>query len=327
MKLLILGGTKFVGRHITQAALDAGHQVTLFNRGQSNRDLFPQVEKISGDRDGGLDVLKGKAWDAVLDVNAYLPRFVKASAELLREQVGRYLFVSTVSVYADPSKLISEDSPLIELADPNTEFSYEVYGGLKVWSERYVQGAYGERSCIVRPAFVIGPHDHTDRFSYWLWRASQGGKMLVPGNDEVTAAIDARDLGAFVIRLVEAQANGAYNAQAPVSLLESIRLAKEISGANTQFVPVKLEFAETNELFEFIGGKLPLWTPGADYAGIRAANNERARNAGLTLRPLRETVMDTLDWIKERQATGHEWKAGPSREEEIRLLDQLEIQP
>jgi 2'-hydroxyisoflavone reductase len=323
MKLLILGGTKFVGRHITQSALDAGHQVTLFNRGQSNRDLFPQVEKIIGDRDGDLDALMGRKWDAVIDVNGYLPRIVKAGAELLRDQVDYYLFISTVSVYAETKEPITENSPLIELQDQNTDLSGETYGGLKVWCERYVKEIYGERVAIVRPAFVIGPYDHTDRFPYWLWRASRGGRMAVPGEDEITAAIDGRDLGDFVIHLVEMKKPGIYNAQGPVNLLESIRLASEISDIDTQFVPVSVEFAEKNESLELIGGKLPMWIAGADNVGFRAAINERARQAGLTLRPLRETVVDTLAWIQERQAAGHEWKAGLTEQEEASLLEKL----
>jgi 2'-hydroxyisoflavone reductase len=326
MKLLILGGTKFVGRHITQSAVDAGHRVTLFNRGQSNRDLFPQVEKLIGDRDRDLKVLRGKKWDAVIEVNGYLPRIVKAGAELLRDQVDYYLFISTVSVYAETKEPLTENSPLVELQDPNTELSGETYGGLKVWCERYVNDVYGERAAIVRPAFVIGPHDHTDRFPYWLWRASRGGQMVVPGGDEITAAIDGRDLANFVLHLVETNKPGVYNAQGPVNLLDSIRLATEISAADTQFIPVSVEFAEKNEALGLIGGKLPMWIAGAENVGFRAATNEEARQAGLRLRPLRDTVRDTFAWIQERESAGHEWKAGLSEQDETSLLEQLTVQ-
>lgn len=321
MKLLILGGTKFVGRHLTEAALQAGHEVTLFNRGQSNSDLFPNVEKLSGDRDGKLDALRGLTWDAVLDVNGYVPRIVRDSARLLKDKVKRYLFVSTVSVYAEASKPITEDSPLQELENPEVEeVSGGNYGGLKVLCERAVQEIYGERSTVVRPAFVIGPHDHTDRYPYWIWRASQGGKMLVPGKQETTAAIDGRDLGEWMVRLVDSDTAGVFNGQAAVSLLETIKIAKEIAGANTELVPASEAFAEKHELF---GAKMPMWIAGEDSAGMRSANNAKAKEAGLKLRSLRETVADTWAWIQEREQSGHEWKTGLRADEEQKLIEEL----
>lgn len=321
MRLLILGGTQFVGRHITQAALNAGHQVTLFNRGRSHPELFPQAEKLSGDRNGGLDVLEGAAWDAVVDVNGYLPQVVKVSAERLRDKVAHYLFISTVSVYADMSQPINEDSPLARIENPNTELTNETYGALKVWCERYVKDVYADRACIVRPAFVIGPHDHTDRYPYWLWRAGRGGRMLTPGEDTVTAAIDARDLGEWVTRLAESQISGVFNAQAPVDLGESIQIARELQGADIQLIPLSVALAEKHEL---LNGQLPMWAPGAENAGMRAADNRRAVQAGLRLRSLSETVADTLAWIKAREAAGgHSWQAGLGAEEEAQLIEEI----
>ncbi len=320
MKILILGGTKFVGRYITEAVLSAGHTVTLFNRGQTNDGLFPTVERLTGNRDGGLDALKGKAWDAVIDVSGFLPRVVRDSAELLRSQVGRYVFISSISVYADMSQPITEDSPLVEWDDPQAELSNESYAGLKVWCERAVQDVYGAQACIVRPAFVLGPHDTTYRYPYWLWRASRGGHMLVPGEDDMTSGVDARDLGAFVERLTADGAVGIYNVHQPVSLLESIELAIELSGANTQGIALPAAKAEEQE---FLGGKLPLWLAGNELAGIRVSRSVGAEQAGLRFRPLRETVADTLAWIATEEARDT-WPTGLSQDEEQSLLSEIE---
>lgn len=319
MKILILGGTKFVGRYITEAMLRAGHTVTLFNRGQTNDGLFPTVERLTGNRDGELGALKGKTWDAVIDVSGFLPRVVRDSAELLRSQVGQYIFISSISVYADMSQPITEDSPLVDWDDPQAELSNESYAGLKVWCERAVQDVYGEQACIVRPAFVLGPHDTTYRYPYWLWRASRGGRMLVPGEDDMTSGVDARDLGAFVERLTADGAAGIYNAHQPVSLLESIELAIELSGADTQVVALPAAKAEEQE---FLGGKLPLWLAGSELAGIRVSRSMRAEQAGLRFRPLRETVADTLAWIATEEPRDV-WPVGISEEEERRIIGDM----
>lgn len=320
MKILILGGTKFVGRYITEALLGAGHTVTLFNRGQTNDGLFSNVERLTGNRDGGLDALKGKTWDAVIDVSGFLPRVVRDSAELLRSQVGHYIFISSISVYADMSQPITEVSPLVEWDDPQAELNNESYAGLKVWCERAVQDVYAAQACIVRPAFVLGPHDTTYRYPYWLWRASRGGRMLVPGEDDMTSGVDARDLGAFVERLTADGAAGIYNVHQPVSLLESIQLAIELSGADTQVIALPAAKANEQELF---GGKLPLWLAGNELAGIRISRSVRAEQAGLRFRPLRETVADTLAWIATEEARDT-WPTGLSQNEEQSLLSEIE---
>lgn len=310
MKLLILGGTQFVGRHLTQAALDAGHEVTLFNRGKTNIDLFPEVEKLVGDRDGGLDALKGHSWDTVIDVNGYVPRLVRDSAELLKDAVGQYIFVSTISVYAEFDKAIDEDSKVIELEDPTVEeITEETYGGLKVLCERVVQEIYGEEALIVRPGYVIGPHDHTDRFSYWVWRAAQGGAMLSPGGvDEIEQGIDGRDQAEWIVRMVEKKNAGIFNSVAnPFKFSVVMEKAKAISDSDTEFVWISEEFAKEHEL---LGQKLPMWDPGEEYAGARNVSNARAVAAGMTFRSIEEVTADTLAWIQERDAAGYEWKTG-----------------
>ena len=320
MNILILGGTKFVGRHLTQAALDAGHQVTLFNRGKSNPNLFPEVEKLVGDRDGGLAALEGRRWDAVIDVNGYLPRLVKDSAQLLVERVGYYLFVSTMSVYAEWAHPLDEDSALEELEDPTVEeITNESYGGLKVLCEREVQAAFGERTCIVRPAFVIGPHDHTDRFPYWVWRAGQGGEMIAPGSpDERVAAIDGRDMGAWMVALTERRQSGIYNGlDTPFAFGKLFDTVAKLAEVELEPQWVSAEFAEEQGLFD---GKLPMWVAGEEYAGLGGSGNARAVEAGLRCRPLAETVADTLDWVRERENGGHEWQAGIPAEEEAELI-------
>ena len=320
MKLLILGGTKFVGRHLTQSALDAGHEVSLFNRGQSNPELFPDIEKLVGDRDGGLAALEGRRWDAVIDVNGYVPRVVRDSAELLKGHTDYYLFVSSMSVYADLSQLLDEESPVIELDDPSVEeITAETYGGLKVLCERVVQETYGEKACIVRPSYVIGPHDHSDRFPYWVWRASRGGELIAPGGpDECVAAIDARDMGAWMVAFAERQQSGVYNGlDAPFRFGELLEMTAQIAGVEIDAQWVSVAFAEAQDLF---GPKLPLWAPGEEYIGFSQSGNHKAVASGLQCRPLKETVADTLDWIREREAAGHKWQTGIPADEEAELI-------
>ena len=321
MKILIFGGTRFVGRHLTTAALDAGHQVTLFNRGQSNRGLFPQAEHLVGDRDGGLDPLRGRGWDAVIDVSGYLPRLVRAGVDLLKEQVDYYLFVSTMSVYADWTQPIIESSPLIELDDPTIEeVTGETYGGLKVLCERAVQDAFGDHSCIVRPTYVIGPHDHTDRFPYWIWRAAKGGEMLAPGGpQEPVPYIDGRDMGAWMVQLTERRTLGVFNALSarPFGFGELFDEVSRQTGSQPQPVWVDAAFAAANDL---LGGKLPLWSPEGELIATGDSTNAAAAKAGLQPRPLADTVTATLAWVREREAQGHQWLRGLSAEEETRLL-------
>lgn len=301
MNLLILGGTKFVGRHITSTALMRGHHVTLFNRGETNPNLFPDAVKIQGDRADRLDALfadGARSWDAVLDVNGYLPRIVEASAQSLQDAVARYVFISTLSVFADFSKPNqNEDSPLARLQDETTQvIDGETYGGLKALCEQTVQNHFPERALILRPGYVVGPHDHTDRMTSWWRRITRGGEMLAPGSpDARLQLIDARDLAAFVIDMVERRATGIYNTHgfaAPVTWGECFAKTQAITGIDTTFTWVSEEFLR-QQILE--GGELPLYAAPTE-AGIFGFDNRRAIAAGLHFRPLADTIRDTLLW-------------------------------
>ncbi len=241
MKLLILGGTEFVGRHLVEAALERGHEVTLFNRGQTNPDLFPDLEKLRGERDGNLEALKGGRWDAVMDTSGYAPRVVHASASLLAEAAAHYTFISSVSVYADMSEIgLNEESALGELEDKTVEeITDKTYGPLKALCEQVVQNAFPERSLILRPGLIVGPHDPTDRFTYWPWRVAQGGEVVAPGDPNArTQIIDARDLAEWSIRLVEAGQTGIYNAvgpDRPLTLRSALVTAKALTASDAAF--------------------------------------------------------------------------------------------
>lgn len=321
MKLLILGGTRFVGRHITAHALLRGHQVTLFNRGQSNAHLFPDAEKIHGNRDGELGALfadGARAWDAVIDVNGYLPRVVNATAKLLQDSVARYVFVSTLSVYADFSRANQDEhAPLAQLQNLETEvIDGDTYGGLKVLCEQAVQRAFPDRALILRPGYIVGPHDQTDRMTSWWRRILRGGAMLAPGNpDAPLQFIDARDLAAFTVDLTERHATGIYNANglgAPLTWGECFAQTRALTGTNTEFVWVSEEFLRAQNVDE---GALPMFAFAQD-AGIFSFNNHQAIAAGLHFRPLAETIRDTLLW----DVSAGVRKLGLSAEREQELL-------
>jgi 2'-hydroxyisoflavone reductase len=317
MNLLILGGTKFVGRHITSTALMRGHQVTLFNRGQTNANLFPAAEKVTGNRDGGLDVLRGRKWDAVIDVNGYLPRVVGASAQLLQSSVPRYVFISTISVFADFTKAgQSEGSPLARLKDPKTEvIDGETYGGLKVACEEAVQRAFPDGALILRPGYVVGPYDHTDRMTAWWRRITRGGEMLAPGNpDAPIQFIDARDLAAFVVDMTERHAAGIYNLNGLGTRLswgECFEHVLAVTGTDTALTWVDEEFLMRQKLE---GGELPMFANLED-AGIFTFNNHKAIAAGLHFRPIDETIRDTLLWDASEGV--HKLGLSPAREMEL----------
>ncbi|HZQ05300.1 MAG TPA: SDR family oxidoreductase [Anaerolineae bacterium] len=323
MKILILGGTRFVGRHITDAALARGHTVTLFNRGRTNADLFSDVETLYGDRDGGLDVLCGRRWDAVIDVNGYLPRLVRASAELLKNEVERYVFISTISVFADfttPGQ--TENAPLATLDDPNTEtITGETYGGLKALCEQVVQQIFNGRALIIRPGYVVGPYDHTDRWTAWMRRVARGGEMLAPGEpSDPTQFIDARDLAAFTCNLVEQKATGIYNVTGPAQRLtwgELFDEAKRVSGSDVRFTWVNREFLEAHGVDY---DELPLVLP-KEYLGGMMLDVTKAISAGLRFRPLERTIRDTLAW----DAAENMPRLGLSLEREAELLREWHV--
>ncbi|MBV8064959.1 MAG: epimerase [Actinobacteria bacterium] len=291
MKLLVVGGTKFLGRGVVDAA--GAHDVTLVNRGETNPGLYPDVEHIRLDLTGDLSPLEGRTWDAVVDMDpTQLPRHTRRRVAAL--DVGHYVFVSTISVYSDPSVPLTEESPVLEPPDPEPEaFDAELYGNLKVGSER----AVGASGSIVRAGLIVGPHDPTDRFTYWPRRLAEEGPVLAPGEpSRPVQFVDARDLGAFLVRLAEDRRAGVFNATGPA---EPITLGTML----TRIAPEsELLWMDDRILLDAGVGpwmELPLWLPGDEYAGMMRSDVSRAIAAGLTFRPLEETARDTLAWSLE----------------------------
>jgi 2'-hydroxyisoflavone reductase len=325
MKLLILGGTVFLGRHLVEAAQARGHKTTLFNRGQHHAALFPDVEKLRGDRDGDLTALQGRRWDAVIDTCGYVPRVVRASAELLADAVDHYTFISSISVYADVSKPgIDESAPMGTLADATIEeITNESYGPLKALCEQAAEQAMPGRVLAIRPGLIVGPHDPTDRFTYWPHRIAQGGDVLAPGRPErLVQFIDARDLAEWTIRTVEAKQTGTYNATGPdypLTMGQVLEACKAQSGSDAHFTWVNEKRLLEAGAIPWM--EVPLWVPEDDpeSIGFFEVNCRKAFAAGLTFRPLAETVRDTLAWDVTRPADV-ERRAGIKPEREAYYL-------
>ena len=330
LKILLLGGTRFIGIPITELATQRGHTVTLFNRGKTNASLFPDVERITGDRSGALDGLKGRKWDAVIDTSAYVPRAVKMSAELLAPNIGQYLFVSSISVYPTFSEPRTEESPVGTLKDPTVEkVDGETYGPLKALCEQAAQAAMPGRVTVLRPGLIVGPHDSTDRFTYWPARAARGGDMLAPGTPrDRIQVIDARDLAAFALDTLEHRAYGTFNVVSPPGMFtmgdvvgESIRAAKAQAKPDTapRAVWAKADFLEKQKVDGWTD--MPVWLDArGDEAAFAATSSERAIKQGLKITPMRKTVTDTLAWhLKRPEAERAKLKAGldPTREQEV----------
>lgn len=324
MKLLLLGGSKFVGRHLVGHALERGHDVTTFTRGRTNPGLFDGVEELHGDRDGDLRALAGGRWDAAIDTSGYFPRIVRQSAELLRDRVDHYTFVSSVSVYANLSRGASEESPVGTLEDESVEefgADGEYYGPLKALCEQVVQQNYGDRGLIVRPGLIVGPHDPTDRFTYWARRFAEGGRILAPAPPERRVQfIDVRDLSAWMLDLVEQRASGVFNATN-----EGVAWGELLAGADVAWAPD--EFLTAHDVGEWM--ELPMWVADPKLAGIHETDVSRAIAAGLRFRPVDETIRDTAAWDATRDdrtdatATGV-GGAGMARDRERGLLAALD---
>jgi 2'-hydroxyisoflavone reductase len=326
MKLLMIGGTVFLGRHLVEAARERGHEITIFNRGQHNPDLYRDIEKLRGDRDGDLSALRGRRWDAAIDTCGYVPRVVRASAELLADAVEHHTFISSISVYADFGVLgIDERSAVGTLADATVEdITGETYGPLKALCEQAAEQAMPGRVLTIRPGLIVGPHDPTDRFTYWPHRIAHGGDVLAPGRPEQrTQLIDVRDLAAWIVRMVEAGHVGIYNATGPDYALTIGRLLEEckaVSGSDAHFVWVAERFLLDAGVTPW--SEVPLWVPEEDpeNKGFASVNCSKAIGAGLRFRPLADTVRDTLTWDATRPAD-LERRAGLKREHEAELLE------
>lgn len=324
LRLLILGGTRFIGPHFVEAALARGHQVTLFNRGRTNPGRVKNVESLQGDRNGQLEALKGRQWDAVFDTSAFVPRIVRLSAEFLAPSVSHYVFVSSISVYASFARPNDENSPLGKIADETIEkVDNDTYGPLKALCEQTAERVMPGRTMILRPGLIVGPDDNTDRFTYWPARVARGGEVMAPGaRADGIQVIDVRDLAAFALFCIEQRIVGAYNLVSPVGqftmagLLDaSVAAAK--SDARVTWVPASFLAKHKVEGWT----DMPVWIDAVgDEAAFALTSAERALTQGLKIRPLPDTVRDTLAWHLSRPAEQQaKLKTGitPEREQEV----------
>lgn len=324
MRLLVLGGTKFLGRAAVESALESGHEVTLFNRGETNPELFPEAEKLRGDRDGDLSALEGREWDAVIDPSGFVPRVVRASAEVLRGSVGHYVFVSSISVYREPYEPgFDEGAPVFDV-EPATENVNEEYAELKAACERVVREVLPEAHASVRAGLIVGPHDPTGRFTYWPLRVAAGGTVLAPAPaDRKVQFVDVRDLGAWLVRLAEERTAGTFNAVRPATPFgELLEACREVAGSDATFVWADESFLLGQDVSPWM--ELPLWLAGDD-APFLQADVSRAVGEGLTFRTVQETVADTLAWARQAGVPlvtpGDRGSAGMDPMREAELLD------
>jgi len=328
-KILILGGTGFLGPATIEIAQARGHQVTMFNRGKTRPDLFPGVTKLHGDRDPkkgeGLKALETGTWDAVIDNSGYYPRMVGASAALLAPRAKQYLYISSISAYKEPNpENGTEDAPLATLADPAVEEmgkEYQNYGGLKALCEQAAQKAMPGRTAVIRPGYIVGPDDPTGRFTYWPVRFDKGGEVAVPGEKtDPVAIIDVRDLAAWLVHLVEQGTSGVFNACGPEKRLAWGTLVEAFQTVRPDAKPlwIPTAFLAAQKDIEF-----PIWAPfEGETKGFHTWSNARALKAGLKFRPATETVKDTLAWFKtqEKAEKGRTKLAGPGAEQEAKLI-------
>jgi 2'-hydroxyisoflavone reductase len=299
--ILVLGGTGFLGPHVVTAALARGHTVTLFNRGKTHADRFPEVEKLHGDRDGHLEALASRTWDAVVDPSGYVPRIVKASAALLAPRVGHYVFISTISVYARHDVVNPDESaPVATLADPTSEDVKAHYGALKALCEQAAEAAMPGRVASIRPGLIIGPGDPSGRFTHWPTRLAGGGEVLAPGDGATPVQyIDGRDLGAWIVRVIEDRTVGTMNAlgpRTPVTMKSVLDDCNRALGNKARLTWVDAAFLEQHGVEGW--RDMPMWIDNhGDFAGFGTLQNTRAVRAGLAFRPIGDTARDTLAWL------------------------------
>ena len=342
MKILILGGTRFVGRHLVAAALTRNHEITLFNRGKHWSASLTSVETICGDRNSDLAKLQGRRWDAVVDTCGYLPRTVRASARILSPSVDRYVFISSLSAYADLSVPgVDETAPLATLTSQQLDQANEIdssgevsamnygplYGGLKALCERAAEEAFPDRALIIRPGAIVGPYDYAGRFTYWVMRIARGnraGEVLAPGRpDRPVQFIDVRDLAEWTVRMIERKETGSYNANGLPNNLTMERVLTEckmVSDSDASFTWVSDDFLMQEKVVPLT--EMPLWLPeeGAPHVkGFMLINCNKAVRAGLTFRSLDDTIRDTLTW-RETDHLNEELKAGLDTDREQSLL-------
>jgi 2'-hydroxyisoflavone reductase len=324
MRILVLGGTRFVGRSFVERALVAGHELTLFNRGTTNPELFPEVEKLRGDRGRDLSALEDRTWDAVYDPSCYLPRVARASAEALRDRASHYTFVSSLSVYADTTRTGQDESgSLVTTADPTVEeVTNETYGPLKVLAEAEVQRVFGDRALILRPGYICGPYDNVDRMPYWLRRVERGGEILGPERpDFPVQLIDARDIAWFALAMAARGEGGVFNLCAPQEpyrfgdLLDAA--GRAVGRPELEITWASAEFLIEHGLHEFEA--FPWWVPPEELAFSRF-DASKALAAGLEVRPVEDGFRDCWAWDETRAAEPLRDGEGLSPEREAELL-------
>jgi 2'-hydroxyisoflavone reductase len=319
MRILVIGGTEFVGRHFVAQALERGHQLTLFNRGITNPALFPEAERIRGDRDGGLAPLAARTWDAAVDTCGYVPRVVGDSSRLLAGAVEHLTFVSTLSVHPDDVPVgAREDGPILDPPPLGVEeITEESYGPLKVACEREVEAAFPGRALIVRPGLIVGPNDPTDRFTYWVRRVAEGGEVLAPAPEAYPVQfIDVRDLAAFLLAHAESRTADVFSAVAPsMPLGDLLDVCRDAAGSDASITWVPGSFLRAHGVAPW--SDVPLWMP--EHPGFNAFDPSKAIAAGLAPRGVAATVGDTLAWDRTRPQT---WPmaAGLTRDRERELL-------
>lgn len=338
MKILILGGTRFLGKALVEEALKRGHEITLFNRG-NHKEAFPEVEQLIGDRDSDVSVLKGRKWDVVMDTCGFVPHQIKNIASVLGNSVPHYTYISSISVYNDRiSPHITETYPLtsnMPSADimkniENGKISpYEHYGALKVLCEKEAEKQWPGCVLQIRAGLLVGPYDYTDRLPYWIQRVARGGRVLVPGrSDRPVQLIDVKDLATWVFDMAENRKAGTFNVTGPrneLTIKELLNTCKMVTNNETEFIWADESFLSDYQVQPWT--EMPLWAPKhfplegekEPWKGTFLINIEKAVNAGLSFRPLEETIHDVYQWIKESKYTVQ--KAGISLEKEQELLE------
>ena len=324
--ILILGGTGFLGPHVVDAARARGHTLTLFNRGKTHAGLFPDIEQLRGDRDGHLEALVGRKWDAVVDTSGYVPRIVRASAELLAPNIGHYVFISTISVYESEAVVGADETAAVQaIADPASEDVKKDYGALKALCERAAEAALPGRVANIRPGLIVGPGDPTGRFTHWPTRMADGGDVLAPGDGTTPVQyIDGRDLAAWIVRAIEQRAVGVYNALGPTQRLtmrDALDGCNRAAGGRANLVWVDAAFLAAHGVTEW--SNMPMWADAkGDNAGFGTRSNQRAVAAGLAFRPIEDTARDTLAWLAtldEPERTKYR-SSGIGRDRELELI-------
>lgn len=326
MNILIIGGTIFLGRHIINSALKRNHNVVLFNRGKHNPELYPELEKIRGDREGDLSELKGRKFDAVIDTCGYVPKVVRKSADYLRDSAGHYTFISSISVYKDAGDTgINENSALEEVKDGKTDvMTMENYGALKALCEKEVSDVFGNDCSLVRSGLIVGDGDFSDRFTYWVERISRGGKIIVPVSETNNVQfIDVKDLADWTLKMTEEKISGVYNSTGPLetlSLYDFVDECIEFTGSEAELVRIDEDFLLKENVIPY--KDLTLWLPG-DSAGLNNVDISKAKSAGLEIRPLKETLLDTMKYHLTRGAD-FKLRTGLTSEREKEILDKWE---